>query len=129
MTAWLKLVPSWAWWLLALVVVAGAQQLRVSGLQDELKTERAASIDTFGKLSACREARGNLLVQVGEQNGALADLRETERLRKEKAQASQADARDQAQADYQAANRLQQERTGGDQCIAAESIIDMEMGL
>lgn len=129
MSAWLKLVPPSAWWLLALMLVAGAQQLRVSGLQSELKTERAASTDTFGKLSACRETRGNLLVQVGEQNSALAYLRETERLRKEKAQASQADARDQAQADYQAANRLQQERTGGDQCIAAESIIDMELGL
>lgn len=30
MTAWLKLVPSWAWWLLALLAVAGVQQLRVA---------------------------------------------------------------------------------------------------
>jgi hypothetical protein len=27
--AWLKIVPAWAWWLLALLVVAGGQQLRV----------------------------------------------------------------------------------------------------
>lgn len=33
MTAWLKLVPSWGWWLLALVVVAGWQQIRVSSAQ------------------------------------------------------------------------------------------------
>ena len=33
MTAWLKLVPSWAWWALALVAVAGVQQLRVAGAQ------------------------------------------------------------------------------------------------
>ncbi|WP_312115344.1 hypothetical protein [Stutzerimonas nitrititolerans] len=129
MTAWLKLVPSWAWWLLAMVVIAGAQQLRVSVLQDELKTERAASTDTFGKLSACRETRGNLLVQVGEQNSALANLSAAAEQRKELAESAQRDAREQAQADYQAANRLQQERTGGDQCIAAESIIDMELGL
>ncbi|WP_312537723.1 hypothetical protein [Stutzerimonas nitrititolerans] len=129
MTAWLKLVPSAAWWLLALVVVAGAQQLRVSGLQSELKTERAASTDTFGKLSACRETRESLLVQVSEQNAALADLRALADQRQEAAKQAQAGAREEAQQDYQAANRLQQERTGGDACTAAESIIDTEMGL
>ena len=29
MTAWLKFVPGWAWWLLAVAVVAGGQQIRV----------------------------------------------------------------------------------------------------
>lgn len=33
MTAWLKLVPAWAWWVLALAVVAGGQQIRVSSAQ------------------------------------------------------------------------------------------------
>ena len=33
MTAWLKLVPSWAWWALALAVVAGVQQIRVLSAQ------------------------------------------------------------------------------------------------
>ena len=33
MTAWLKLVPAWAWWALALAVVAGWQQIRVSSAQ------------------------------------------------------------------------------------------------
>ena len=33
MTAWLKLVPAWAWWAIALVVVAGGQQIRVSSAQ------------------------------------------------------------------------------------------------
>lgn len=33
MTAWLKLVPTWAWWALALAVVAGWQQIRVSSAQ------------------------------------------------------------------------------------------------
>lgn len=129
MTAWLKLIPSWLWWLLAVVVIAGAQQFRVSGLQDELKIERAASTDTFGKLSACRETRGNLLVQVSEQNTALADLRALADQRQERAKQAQAGARAEAQQDYQAANRLQQERAGGDACVAAESIIDTELGL
>jgi len=128
-TAWLKLIPTSAWWLLAVVVVAGAQQWRVSGLQSELKTERAASTDTFGKLSACRETRGNLLVQVSEQNAALADLRALADQRQEAAKQAQAGAREEAQQDYQAANRLQQERTGGDACAAAESVIDTELGL
>lgn len=129
MTAWLKLLPSWLWWLLAVVVVAGVQQFRVSFLQDDLKTERAVSTDTFGKLSACRETRGNLLVQVSEQNAALADLRVLANQRQERAKQAQAGARDEAQQDYQAANRLQQERTGGDACTAAESVIDTELGL
>jgi len=129
MIAWLKLVPSSAWWLLAVVAVGGVQQLRVSGLQDDLKTERATSTDTFGKLSACREARGNLLVQVSEQNAALADISARATQRKELAESVQRDARERSQGDYQAANRLQQERTGGDACAAAESIIDTELGL
>ncbi len=33
MTAWLKLTPAWAWWALALAVVAGWQQIRVSSAQ------------------------------------------------------------------------------------------------
>jgi hypothetical protein len=33
MTAWLKLVPTWAYWLLALAVVAGGQQIRVLSAQ------------------------------------------------------------------------------------------------
>lgn len=42
MTAWLRLLPTWAWWLLALVVVGGGQQFRVNGLQADLATEQGA---------------------------------------------------------------------------------------
>jgi hypothetical protein len=129
MKGWLSLLPSWAWWLLALLMVGGVQQYRVSGLQDDLQAERATATDNFGKLSACRETRGNLLVQVADQNTALAELRTAADQRREKAQQAQADANQQAQQDYQAANRLQQERTGGDACVAAESVIDKELGL
>ncbi|WP_313489197.1 DUF2514 family protein [Stutzerimonas nitrititolerans] len=41
MTAWLKLLPSWLWWLLALVLVAGAQQYRVMDAKGELSDARA----------------------------------------------------------------------------------------
>jgi hypothetical protein len=33
LTTWLKLVPTWAYWLLALAVVAGGQQIRVLSAQ------------------------------------------------------------------------------------------------
>lgn len=126
---WLKLVPAWAWWMLFVAAVAGGLQIRVAGLQAELDTERAASADQLGKLVACRETRGNLLLQVGEQNSALADLRAKAAARAYQAEQAQAGARQQSEADYQAANRLQQERTGGDACAAATTVIDKELGL
>ncbi|MCY1555925.1 hypothetical protein D9M68_926280 [compost metagenome] len=123
------MVPAWCWWLLALALVGGGQQLRVIGLQDDLATERGAARAAGERLAACRETRGNLLVQVGEQNQALAWLR----LAAEERQAAAALAADKARAkseeDYQAANRLQQERTGGDACASAEAVIDKELGL
>lgn len=126
---WLKLVPAWCWWLLVVAAVAGGQQIRVAGLQADLDAERTASIEQHGKLVACRETRGNLLVQVGEQNGALAELRTAAAARAQQAEQAQAGARQQSEADYQAANRLQQERTGGDACAAATTVINKELGL
>lgn len=41
MTSWLKLVPGPAWWLLALVLVAGVQQYRVMDAKGELSVARA----------------------------------------------------------------------------------------
>ncbi|WAG76968.1 hypothetical protein LMK08_16465 [Metapseudomonas furukawaii] len=125
----LQVVPVWCWWLLALALVGGGQQLRVIGLQGDLATERSAARDAGEKLAACRETRGNLLVQVGEQNQALAGLRLAAEERQARAAKAVADARKQAEGDYQAANRLQQERTGGDVCAAAEAVIDRELGL
>lgn len=127
--SWLKVMPSWGWWLIAVAVVAAGQQIRVASLQSDLNAERTASTEQYGKLVACRETRGNLLVQVGEQNTALADLRAKAAARAKQAEQAQASARQQSEADYQAANRLQQERTGGDACAAATSVIDKELGL
>ncbi|MGA4640532.1 lysis system i-spanin subunit Rz [Stutzerimonas stutzeri] len=41
MTAWLKFVPSWAWWVLALAVVAGGQQIRVLSAQSDAAQAQA----------------------------------------------------------------------------------------
>lgn len=131
--AWLRLVPAWGWAALAglalAALVGGVQQVRVVGLQGDLESERSARLEDASKLGACRETRGTLLVQVGEQNSAIAGLRSAEQLRAQVAKQAQQQARQSAEQDYQAANRLQQERTGGDACAAAESVIDKELGL
>lgn len=129
MTAWLKLVPAWGWWLLALLAVGGGLQLRILGLHAELRTERQAVANRTGERDACRAIRASLEASVEEQNRELAALRRAAEQRQERARQVQVEGRQQAQADYQAANRLQQERTGGDDCSAAEAIIDQELGL
>lgn len=127
--SWLGVLPNWCWWLLALALVGGGQQLRVIGLQADLSTERGAARDAGEKLAACRETRGNLLVQVGEQNQALAGLRLAAEERQARAARDQTDAQGRAEAKYQAATRVQQERVDGDACAAAEAVIDRELGL
>lgn len=129
MTALLKLLPAWLWWLLAVGLVAGLQQLRVAGAQAERDAANRTLETRTTERDNCRTARAKLEHHVAEQNQALADFRDAELQRQERARRAQADAKQQAQTDYQAANRLQQERTGGEACAAAESIIDQELGL
>lgn len=77
----------------------------------------------------CKTARDNLAGLAQEQGKALGNLTLAAQVRQDKAQRAVKDAQDSALADFTAANRLQQERTGGDQCAAAASIIDKELGL
>ena len=77
----------------------------------------------------CKAARDNLAGLATEQGKALGDLTLAANERQARAEVAVTEAGKQAQADYAAANRLQQERTGGDQCAAATSIIDKELGL
>ena len=78
---------------------------------------------------ACTAARDNLVELTAEQGRALGQLQQAANDRAQNAELAQSAAHEQAQADYQVANRLQQERTGGDPAAAAESIIDKELGL
>ncbi|NWB84145.1 hypothetical protein HX830_04550 [Pseudomonas gingeri] len=80
-------------------------------------------------LATARSARDNLLALTGEQNAALATMARDAKAREEVAALAAAKAREMAQGDYTAANRLLQERTGGDPAQAAASIIDQELGL
>lgn len=79
--------------------------------------------------NTCKAARETLAGLAAEQGKALGDLTLATNERQAKAELAVKDAQASAQFDYAAANRLQQERTGGDQCAAAASIIDKELGL
>lgn len=133
MSAWLKLVPSWAWpWIAGLVlvlVVGGVQQVRVNGLQSDLTAERDARIEDAGKLGACRSTRTTLLGQVIEQNSALADMRAAELERATRARDVQLQAEGRAQQAEQQAQQVLLERTpaGADACAAASAAFDDEL--
>lgn len=80
-------------------------------------------------LAACRAARGNLETLVGDQNAAIAGLADQAEQRQAKAAQAVSDAQQQAGQHFAAAQRLQQEHAEGDQCAAAEAVIDKELGL
>lgn len=82
-----------------------------------------------GEVSTCKAARDNLSGLAQEQGKALGDLTLAASERQARAEQAVSEARASAKDDYAAANRLQQERTGGDLCAAATSIIDQELGL
>ncbi|MCJ1879616.1 hypothetical protein [Pseudomonas nitroreducens] len=81
------------------------------------------------KLSACTVARDNVLALVQEQGAKLGELVNQAEQRQAKAAQAVATAQRQAGQHYAAAQRLQQERADGDQCAAAEAVIDKELGL
>ncbi|KAF0865941.1 hypothetical protein K5F93_12080 [Pseudomonas protegens] len=81
------------------------------------------------ELATAKTGRNNLEALAGEQGRKLGDLVLAGQERERRAAQAQADAQDLAQHDYSAANRLLQERTGGDPAPVAESIIDQELGL
>lgn len=74
-------------------------------------------------------ARDNLITLTDEQGHKLGDLVQAGELRERAAALALEKARAEAQPDYEAANRILRERTSGDQCVAAESIINQELGL
>ncbi|MFT4455266.1 hypothetical protein [Pseudomonas sp. RTCS2] len=81
------------------------------------------------QVANCKAARDNLAGLATEQGKALGDLVLAANTRQAAAEQAVSEARASAELDYAAANRLQQERTGGDQCAAAALIIDKELQL
>ncbi|WP_121195279.1 hypothetical protein [Pseudomonas aeruginosa] len=80
-------------------------------------------------LVACRAARGELESAVVEQGRQVAALRLAGEQRARDAAQAMERGRQQAAERYSAAQRLLRERSAGDQCLAAEVVIDKELGL
>ncbi|EPJ5167355.1 hypothetical protein [Pseudomonas aeruginosa] len=80
-------------------------------------------------LVACRAARGELESAVAEQVRQVAALRLAGEQRARDAARALEQGRQQAAEQYAAAQRLLRERSAGDQCLAAEVVIDKELGL
>ncbi|ENJ7662103.1 hypothetical protein OK433_29195 [Pseudomonas aeruginosa] len=80
-------------------------------------------------LVACRAARGELESAVAEQVRQVAALRVAGEQRARDAAQAVDRGRQQAAEQYAAAQRLLRERSAGDQCLAAEVVIDQELGL
>lgn len=118
----LKAIPIWVWLSLAAAGVIWWQQGQIKDARSEL-----ANLNQ--QAGQCKEARDNLVALAGEQGKALGELTLAANERQARAALAVDEAGARAKVDYAAANRLQQERTGGDQCTAATSIIDKELGL
>ncbi|HHX1499053.1 TPA: hypothetical protein ACU6IV_005127 [Pseudomonas aeruginosa] len=80
-------------------------------------------------LIACRAARGELESAVAEQVRQVAALRLAGEQRARDAAQAMERGRQQAAEQYAGAQRLVRERTAGEQCAAAEAVIDQELGL
>ncbi len=85
----------------------------------------AAQVD----LAACRAARGSLEAAVTEQGRQVAALRLAGEQRARGAAQAVEQGRKQAAEQYAGAHRLLSQRTAGEQCAAAEAVIDQELGL
>ncbi len=61
MTAWLKVIPGWAYWVLALAVVAGGQQIRVLSAQS-VAAEAQADLANYRTEVSERDRRAAMAV-------------------------------------------------------------------
>nr|WP_262906392.1 hypothetical protein [Pseudomonas aeruginosa] len=80
-------------------------------------------------LAACRSARGSLEAAVAEQGRQVAALRLAGEQRARDAAQAVEQGRQQAAEHYAAAHRLLSQRSAGEECAAAEAVIDQELGL
>jgi hypothetical protein len=87
-------------------------------------------LDTANRnLSTATAGRDNLESLESEQGRKLGELVQAAKDRAELAGKVVAQAKEEAKPDYAAANRIQLERIGGDQCAAAIAVIDQELRL
>jgi hypothetical protein len=110
---------------LALLLTAGA------GIGAWLAADHCRPLlDTANRnLATATAGRDNLESLAGEQGRKLGELVLAGDARAEASGKAVGQAKEEAKPDYAAANRIQQERFGGDQCAAAITVIDQELGL
>ena len=109
MIAWLKLVPGWAWWVVALVVVAGGQQVRVMSAQSVASKAQADFADYRAEVSE-RDRRAALyVIQENQRRQAATEEADAQ------AQEQLASARTDAERAGSALERLQQRLAAAEQ--------------
>ncbi len=109
MIAWLKFVPSWAWWVLALAVVAGGQQIRVLSAQS-VAFKAQADLANYRTEVSERDRRAALFViQENQRRQAATEKADAE------AQEQLAAARTDAERAGSALERLQQRLAAAEQ--------------
>ena len=109
MTAWLKLVPAWAWWALALVVVAGGQQIRVSSAQSVADGAQRELADYRAEVAERDRRAAMFVIQENQRRQAATEKADAE------AQQQLAAARGDAERAGTALERLQQRLTAAEQ--------------
>ena len=109
MTAWLKLAPSWGWWLLALVVVAGGQQIRVSSAQSVAAGAQRELADYRAEVAERDRRAAVFIIQENQRRQAATEKADAEAQQKLDA------ARDDAARADSALERLQQRLAAAEQ--------------
>lgn len=116
---------SWRWATIALACLLLVGLGAAGGVWHYRPQLDAAQVD----LAACRAARGSLEAAVTEQGRQVAALRLAGEQRAREAAHALEQGRQQAAEKYAGAQRLLSQRTAGEQCAAAEAVIDKELGL
>ncbi|HFH3077127.1 TPA: hypothetical protein ACGJSY_002576 [Pseudomonas aeruginosa] len=120
---------SWRWAAIALAFMVLVGLGAAGGVWIGARHYRPQLDAASADLAACRAARGSLEATVAEQVRQVAALRLAGEQRAREAAHALEQGRQQAAEQYSAANRLLRDRTAGEQCAAAEAVIDQELGL
>ncbi|MBX5852286.1 hypothetical protein ISE07_26440 [Pseudomonas aeruginosa] len=120
---------SWRWAAIALAFMVLVGLGATGGVWLGARHYRPQLDAAQADLAACRSARGSLEAAVAEQGRQVAALRMAGEQRARDAAQAVERGRQQAAEQYAGAQRLVRERTAGEQCAAAEAVIDQELGL
>lgn len=120
---------SWRWAAIALACLMLVGLGAAGGVWLGARHYRPQLDAVSADLAACRASRGELEAAVAEQSRQVTALRQAGEQRAREAAHALEQGRQQAAEQYSAANRLLRDRTAGEQCAAAEAVIDKELGL